>query len=84
MGVTLTDTDVHKLRRHGHVQPHTAPLVIEDRCWIGAGAIVLKGVTMHSGAVAAAGSVVTRDVPARVLVAGIPASVMDSDIDWQP
>jgi acetyltransferase-like isoleucine patch superfamily enzyme len=48
-------------------------IVIEDDVWIGAGAIVTDGVHIGRGAVVAAGAVVTRDVPAHTVVAGIPA-----------
>jgi maltose O-acetyltransferase len=51
------------------------PIVINDGCWIGAGSRILGGVTIGSGAVVAAGSVVIRDVPENVLVAGVPAVV---------
>ena len=50
-----------------------APIRIEDDVWIGAGAIVLPGVTVGAGAVIAAGAVVTHDVPPRTVVAGVPA-----------
>lgn len=46
---------------------------LEDGCLIGIGAIVLNGVRVGEGALVAAGAVVTRDVPPRTLVAGIPA-----------
>lgn len=49
--------------------------MINDGCWIGAGSRILGGVSVGSGAVVAAGSVVTGDVPANVLVAGAPAVV---------
>jgi maltose O-acetyltransferase len=49
------------------------PIVINDGCWIGAGSRILGGVNIGTGSVVAAGSVVTSDVPANVLVAGIPA-----------
>ena len=39
------------------------PVNIEDDCWIGARAIILKGVTIHTGSVVAAGAVVVKDVP---------------------
>lgn len=54
----------------------TAPIVIEDDVWIGAAAVVTQGVTIGAGAVVAAGAVVTRDVPTRTLVAGVPARVI--------
>ena len=48
-------------------------IVINDGCWIGAGSRILGGVNIEAGSVVAAGSVVTRDVPANLLVAGVPA-----------
>ena len=52
------------------------PITVEDRVWIGAGAIIMPGVKIGEGAMVAAGSVVTRDVPARMVVAGNPARVL--------
>jgi len=54
------------------------PVVIEDDVWIGAGAIVLPGVTIGRGSVVAAGSVVTKSVPSDTIVAGIPAEAIRS------
>lgn len=51
------------------------PIVINDGCWIGAGSRILGGVNIGCGVVVAAGSVVTKDVPANVLVAGVPAVI---------
>lgn len=53
-----------------------APITIERNVWLGAGATVLQGVTVGSDAVVAAGAIVTRDVPPRTLVAGVPAQVL--------
>ncbi len=53
-----------------------APVVIRDKAWVGARAIVLRGVTVGEGAVVGAGSVVTRDVPDWTVVAGNPARVV--------
>lgn len=48
-------------------------ITVEDDVWIGAGAIVTDGVQIGQGAVVAAGAVVTQDVPAHTVVAGVPA-----------
>lgn len=50
-----------------------APIVIRDRAWVAQRALILGGVTIHEGAVVAAGAVATRDVPAYTVVAGVPA-----------
>ena len=54
------------------------PITIGNGVWIAAGATVIGGVTIGENAVVAAGSVVTRDVPANTLVAGNPARVIRS------
>lgn len=48
---------------------------IGKNVWVGAGAIILPGVTIGDGSVVAAGAVVNKDVPAHVMVAGVPAQV---------
>jgi acetyltransferase-like isoleucine patch superfamily enzyme len=52
------------------------PVTIHDDAWIGAGAFVLRGVTLGKGAIVAAGAVVTRDVPPFSIVAGNPATLI--------
>ena len=54
----------------------TKPVVIGDDVWIGANVVVLPGVTIGSHCVVAAGAVVTKDVPDRTIVAGVPAKVI--------
>ncbi|TDC38859.1 sugar O-acetyltransferase [Micromonospora sp. 15K316] len=54
----------------------SAPIRIERNVWIGASAVILQGVTIGADAVVAAGAVVTHDVPARSVVAGVPATVI--------
>lgn len=54
----------------------TRPITIEPGAWVGAGAILLGGVTVEANAIAAAGSVVVEDVPAGTIVAGVPARVV--------
>jgi len=49
------------------------PVVIGDDAWIGAGAILLPGVTVGRGGIVGAGAVVTKDVPPFAVVAGVPA-----------
>lgn len=53
-----------------------APIVIGRNVWIGAHATVLSGVTVGDNAVIAAGAVVTKDVPANCVVAGVPAKII--------
>jgi acetyltransferase-like isoleucine patch superfamily enzyme len=57
------------------------PIVIERNVWIAAGATIIGGVTVGENAVVAAGSVVTRDVPANALVGGNPARVIRAIAD---
>lgn len=52
------------------------PIKIEDGAWIGAGAIILPGVTVGRKAIVGAGAVVTRDVPPHSVVAGNPAKII--------
>ena len=60
--------------RRGDMIP--APIHIGKQVWIGSNATVLPGVTIGDGAVVAAGAVVTRDVPANMVAAGVPAKVI--------
>lgn len=76
-GALVFDSDLHPLEpgvRRGRGK--CAPIVIEDDVFIGARAIVLKGVTIGKGAVVGAGAVVTKNVPAGAHVAGNPAKVI--------
>ncbi|OMP30115.1 sugar O-acetyltransferase [Mangrovimonas sp. DI 80] len=54
------------------------PIHIKKHAWIGAGATILPGVTVGEHSVVAAGAVVSKDVPDRTVVAGIPAKIMKS------
>ncbi|HSV14851.1 MAG TPA: acyltransferase, partial [Tepidisphaeraceae bacterium] len=53
-----------------------APTRIEDWVWIGANAVILKGVTIGQRTIIGAGSVVTRDLPPNVIAVGVPARVV--------
>ncbi len=82
-----------ELREKGY--QYNAPIHIGKNCWLGAGVIVMPGVTIGEGTVVGAGSVVTRDLPAGVVAVGNPCRVMrqiserdrefyfkDHRIDW--
>ena len=49
------------------------PVVIGKRVWIGANVTILPGVTIGDNAIVGAGAVVTKDVPANIIVGGVPA-----------
>ena len=76
--VVIVDGD-HGIENCGEpmiAQPMTtAPVVIGKDCWICANVTILKGVTINEGAVIGAGSVVTTDIPAGAIAAGVPAKV---------
>lgn len=63
-----------ELREKGY--QYNAPVRIGANCWLGAGVIVLPGVTIGDNSVIGAGSIVTRDIPANVVAAGSPCAVM--------
>ena len=60
---------------HRH-ELRTKPIVIGRNAWLGADVKVLAGVSIGENAIVAAGSVVTKDVPANMVVAGSPAKVI--------
>ena len=55
---------------------YNMPIRIGKNCWIGAGALVMPGVTIGDNTVIGAGSVVTRDIPANVVAVGNPCRVL--------
>ncbi len=83
-GVIIADYDGHPLdavqRRAGakNDERDIRPVVIGDDVWIGAGAVILKGVTIGSRSVVGAKAVVTKDVLPDTVVAGNPAVVVKS------
>lgn len=79
--VCIMDRDYHKF--NSPIE-EIKPLKIGDNVWIGCNSIILKGLTIGEGAVVAAGSVVTKDVPPKTLVGGNPAKVLKEEIYWKP
>jgi acetyltransferase-like isoleucine patch superfamily enzyme len=78
-GALILDTDAHALDPVARLRgdcPRSAPVVIEDDVFIGARAIVTKGVRIGRGAVIAAGAVVPKNVQAYTIVAGNPARLI--------
>ena len=69
--VTSTHKIGDNIRRGGNGV--TAPILVENGCWIGANVTILPGVTIHEGTIIAAGAVVTRDCEANSLYGGVPA-----------
>jgi acetyltransferase-like isoleucine patch superfamily enzyme len=79
----IMDTNVHELVIAGRPRPRFAPVSIGDRVWIGSGATILAGTTIGEQSVVAAASVVTADVPSKVVVAGNPARIIAEDASWE-
>lgn len=81
--VQILDSDFHPITYNGKTSMMSKPVHIGNHVWIGRSAIILKGVTIGDGAIVGAGSVVTRDVPPRCLVAGNPARVIKENVEWE-
>lgn len=77
----IMDRDYHKLNSETE---RTSPIRIGKHCWIGCNSLIMKGVDIGDGAVVAAGSVVTKDVPPGALVGGNPAKIIKENVYWKP
>lgn len=83
---TIIDNDMHEI-----IYPEGASncrtgkefVKIGDHVWIGASAIVLKGVTIGENSIVGAGAIVTQDVPPHTLVTGIPARPIRQIAGWR-
>jgi maltose O-acetyltransferase len=79
--VEMLDSDFHGLcvdQRDMSKAEWAAPVIVGNDVFIGSNVAILKGVRIGDGAVIAAGSIVTRDIPSRVVAAGNPARVVSS------
>ncbi|MFU8861991.1 MAG: acyltransferase [Cyclonatronaceae bacterium] len=72
--VIIMDSDLHPINDTSPII--NKPVRIEDGVWIGCRSIILKGVTIGEGAVIAAGSVVTKNIPPRTVYGGSPAKLI--------
>ncbi len=80
--VSIMDGDGHSVL-HNEDSNRPQDIIIDKNVWIGNNSIILKGVTIGEGSVVAAGSVVTKNVPPRTIVAGNPAKVIKENINWK-
>lgn len=76
----IIDDDFHTVKGK---ETHAKPIHIGDSVWIGTNVIILKGVQIGNNVIVAAGSVVTKDVPSNCLVAGNPAIIIKSNVNWE-
>lgn len=76
--IIICHDDVSARARPGDVTRHgyVAPVRMKSYSAVGAGSILLPGVTVHEGATVGAGSVVTKDVPPYTVAVGVPAKVI--------
>ncbi|PHS22538.1 MAG: acetyltransferase [Robiginitomaculum sp.] len=74
--VTVSDCDWHGIYDRTQIDDNAKPVTLADNVWLGDGAFVGKGVTIGQNSIVGARAVVTRDVPANVVVAGNPARVV--------
>lgn len=70
--ITENHSEIPEMRQHVYGRP----IVIKRKAWLGAGVIVLPGVTVGENAIVAAGAVVSKDVPDNTIVGGVPAGVI--------
>lgn len=77
----IMDSDAHEIVHEGYQM--SQGIRIADKVWIGTRAMILKGVAVGEGAIIAAGAVVTRDVPPHAMVAGVPARVIRSHVEYR-
>ena len=74
--VIITDSDWHGIYDRALPVGKSEKVILEDNVWIGDGSIVSKGVTIGKNSIVGARSVVIKDVPENVIVAGNPATIV--------
>ena len=79
--VSIRDWNGPHVIINDHYRNH-APVHIGDHVWLCTGCTIMPGVTVGEGAVVAANSTVTRDVPPHSMVAGSPAKVVKENVEW--
>ena len=79
--VEICDSSFHKIISDEFKMAKS--IIIGEKVWVGSRASILKGVTIGSGSVVASCSVVTKDVPEKCLVAGVPARIIRKNVKWE-
>lgn len=92
--VFISDTSHGEYRDNKFCEPsvppnkrplYSNPVIIGKNIWIGENAVILSGTTIGDGCIIGANAVITKDVPANSIVAGVPATIIkvwDSDKGW--
>lgn len=75
-GVYVTDADWHDIYDRTKAIGSSKPVILGDNTWIGDGSTICKGVEIGDNSIIGTGSVVTRSIPANVIAAGNPATVI--------
>lgn len=83
-GIEVRTSDSHPIfdAEGVHINP-SSDISIGDRVWVGTRCLVLKGSQLGQGAILAAASVLTREISARAIAAGIPAKVIRENVQWK-
>jgi acetyltransferase-like isoleucine patch superfamily enzyme len=79
--VIIRDSDSHDILDGKHIQ--TKEIEIGNHVWIGLRAVILKGVKVGDGSIIAAGALVNKDVPPKCLVGGVPAKILNYNVEWK-
>lgn len=79
----ITDSDQHTVIENSLKKIKTKPIYIGRNVWIGRNVTILKGVVIGDNAIVAAGSVVTKSIPANTMFAGFSAKKLKDNISWE-
>ena len=81
--LTIRDSDNHTILYGEGKSIMTQPIKIGNNVWIGINVTILKGVEIGDNVIVAAGSVVNKSFPNNVLIAGVPAKIINKNVKWE-